>query len=308
MVLFMMHTHTVKDYLISVIIPVYNGVEFLPTALESLKNQSIGFDNLEIILVDDCSSDDSFFYCTVLSNQFKNIKFYHTKFNHGTPSFCRNLGLSKVESDFFTFLDQDDELYPDSLLLMYLSMIKVLSEEESINLLLCNFDILEDGIVHSDFNNSMYIKYCQNKDLWNLKLDKFFTPSFMTAWSNLYRTKYFKKNQNIRFMENILNEDFQFLLQYYLQEENYIAYTNLPVYQYNLRKKSLSNQFNARNIKLQLQGFNEIYKLLKKHDKEEIGKKFYNDSINYMKKELIENNKTPLIKFIDEAQEWQKTQ
>ena len=90
---------------ISVIIPLYNKEKFIKKTINSLTNQD--YNNLEIIIVDDCSTDNSF---EIVSNLIRNrskIKLYKNSKNSGV-SFSRNEGLSKATGEYILFLDADD--------------------------------------------------------------------------------------------------------------------------------------------------------------------------------------------------------
>lgn len=89
-----------KNPLVSVIIPVFNGEEFLVEAIQSVKDQS--YSPIEIILVDDGSTDSS----SEVVKSFSNINYIYQS-NLGTPS-ARNTGINSAQGEFIAFLDADD--------------------------------------------------------------------------------------------------------------------------------------------------------------------------------------------------------
>ena len=91
--------------LVSVIVPVYNVEEYLERCLNSLQLQTL--DNIEILLIDDASSDRSGEICESYAKQDKRFKVFHKKFNEG-PSAARNLGIYNSISDYLMFVDGDD--------------------------------------------------------------------------------------------------------------------------------------------------------------------------------------------------------
>ncbi|KIA90235.1 glycosyltransferase family 2 protein [Kaistella jeonii] len=96
---------------ISVIIPVYNAAAFLKKAVES----ALQFEEVkEIILIDDCSTDDSLKVCQELTSEYSRVHlFQHVdKGNHGAGA-SRNLGLEKASQEFIAFLDADDYYLPN---------------------------------------------------------------------------------------------------------------------------------------------------------------------------------------------------
>ena len=91
---------------LSVIVPVYNVEQYLERCLDSLVTQT--YSNLEIILIDDGSSDNSGAICDQYAEQFENIKVFHVA-NSGVSA-ARNLGIAKSTGDYITFCDSDDWL------------------------------------------------------------------------------------------------------------------------------------------------------------------------------------------------------
>ena len=100
-------------YLISLIIPVYNAENYLENTINSIINQSIGFDNIELILVDDSSKDNSKIIIENYENNYENILAFYSNNNHGFPGFGRNIGLKKATAEYIMFMDNDDELDKD---------------------------------------------------------------------------------------------------------------------------------------------------------------------------------------------------
>ncbi len=96
--------------LISVIVPVYNAEKYISACLESLSNQT--YTNLEIILVDDGSTDSSGKICDEYASKDNRFKVFH-KANGGVSS-ARNLGLSHATGDYYHFPDCDDYLDIDT--------------------------------------------------------------------------------------------------------------------------------------------------------------------------------------------------
>lgn len=100
----------------SVIIPTHNREKLLPRAVDSVLNQS--FSNFELIIVDDCSTDNSNKYLHSISKKNKKVTIIKTDTNKGV-SHARNLGVSISQSNWVTFLDSDDEWLPFKLQKQY---------------------------------------------------------------------------------------------------------------------------------------------------------------------------------------------
>ncbi len=93
-----------KNALISVIVPVYNVEKYINKCIESLANQTI--ENIEIILVDDGSTDSSGAICDEYENKYDNIKVIHKK--NGGLSSARNVGIDNAKGEYLAFVDSDD--------------------------------------------------------------------------------------------------------------------------------------------------------------------------------------------------------
>lgn len=98
--------------LISVIVPVYNVQEYLSECIESLINQK--YSNLEILLINDCSTDDSLKICKEYEKKDSRITVINLKKNSGVSP-ARNVGLKKCKGDYVYFMDSDDYISEDFL-------------------------------------------------------------------------------------------------------------------------------------------------------------------------------------------------
>ena len=125
------------DELISVIIPVYNVQAYLVRCVDSVINQS--YDNLEIILVDDGSSDNSSQICDELALKDRRIKVIHK--TNGGLSDARNVGLEKSVGDYILFVDSDDFIHQEMVEKMY----GIIQKNET--------DIVVCGIYRTDGEN-----------------------------------------------------------------------------------------------------------------------------------------------------------
>ena len=94
--------------MVSVIVNVYNCREYLPTSLESVRLQT--YNNLEVILVDDCSTDGSGEYCEEFSKQDDRFRVIHHTQNTGVSG-PRNTGLREAKGEYIYFMDSDDYLH-----------------------------------------------------------------------------------------------------------------------------------------------------------------------------------------------------
>ena len=120
--------------LVSIIVPVYNVALYLPEALDSIVNQT--YKDLEIIIVDDGSTDDSAAICEKYAASDSRIKLIHQA-NKGLSG-ARNTGLQHATGDFVSFIDSDDSLSP-----VFIDSLVKAMESSSAPIAECRFAVIE---------------------------------------------------------------------------------------------------------------------------------------------------------------------
>lgn len=149
-----------KANLLSVIIPVYNKEKSFPRCIESVLNQS--YPNIEIIVVDDGSTDNSPAVIDKYLGKDERIRVIHKK-NEGL-GFTRNSGIKASNGDYITFLDADDYVSAD----MYADMMQKIDENENIDIVYCDFVMekdnestvyMESHIDEGVYDGEVFIKY-----------------------------------------------------------------------------------------------------------------------------------------------------
>ena len=99
---------------VSVIIPNFNRATLL-RAIGSCLQQTLGLDSLEVLVIDDCSTDNSRNFANRLGSAFlESVKVFANERNRG-PGYCRNKGIDCAEGDYLFFLDSDDFLVSNAL-------------------------------------------------------------------------------------------------------------------------------------------------------------------------------------------------
>ena len=183
--------------LISIIVPVYNISKYLERCVNSIIAQS--YENLEVILVDDGSTDNSGKICDVYKEKDKRIRVIH-KINEGLSS-ARNAGLSVIKGEYVGFVDGDD--FIDKY--MYEILVKAISDNEA--------DIVQTGYHHNYENGNIADTRTFKKATYN-NLAYMFRAFFeeqnihVGVWTKLYKSKIFR---NIRFLEGHVFEDYAIL-------------------------------------------------------------------------------------------------
>ena len=99
---------------VSIIVPIYNTAQYLPACLDSILAQT--FDEFELLLVDDGSTDDSPTICDDYRSKDDRVRVFHRR--NGGVSAARNLGVEQAKGDWICYVDSDDEVKPDYLKVM----------------------------------------------------------------------------------------------------------------------------------------------------------------------------------------------
>lgn len=134
-----------KEYKVSVIAAVYNVEEYLEEMIESIIAQTIGFENVQLILVDDGSKDSSGNICDKYAMQYPdNILVVHKE--NGGVSSARNEGLKHIKGEYINFTDADDMLEDNALELMYAYLKE---NEEKIDLVAIRLKLLGEHREHA---------------------------------------------------------------------------------------------------------------------------------------------------------------
>ena len=137
---------------ISVIIPVYNAADFLPRSVGSILMQD--FEDFEVILVNDGSTDSSAAVCDELAEQDSRVRVFH-KHNGGVSS-ARNVGLDAARGEFVMFVDADDAIHDGSLENMYC---------RKSDFVLAGFEKVVDGTVKDTYHPAKSATYNGTEDI-----------------------------------------------------------------------------------------------------------------------------------------------
>ena len=216
---------------VSIIVPVYNGEKVLKRCVDSIINQD--YRDLEIILVDDGSKDDSFRIIQEYAKSDSRIIPVHKE--NGGVSSTRNLALSMATGDYIQFIDVDDWLPFDSSKLLVRSM-----EENKVDLVIADFyRVVGDKIAKKgSIRKGGVTTRNAFADVMMLTPADFY---YGVVWNKLYRRDIIEK-YNIRMDENIsYSEDMIFNLEYLLHVER-IFVLKSPVYYYVKTEGSLVMQ------------------------------------------------------------------
>ena len=132
-----------KNKLISIIVPCYNVEKYVEKTLLSIINQT--YENIEIIVVEDCSTDNTYTILQKIQKQYSSkIKLYKNEKNGGL-AYTRNRGLEHATGEYIGYIDSDD--YIDNN--YFEELISILEKEKAINTIHINNIIINKHIYHS---------------------------------------------------------------------------------------------------------------------------------------------------------------
>ncbi len=227
---------------LSIIIPAYNVENFIVPCLDSILSALNGYENYEIIVVEDCSTDRTRKILLELADNYKNLKLLLNEKNLGLSA-SRNKGLKNSQGFYVTFVDSDDLL-----------SFGILSE--SINFAINkNVDIIEFNFFQfakdSDIGEYLYSGYIKNAQKQNLEITSdIFKYAKGFAWGKIYKRELFEQ---VRFPEGIYWEDAIISNVIFRLAKNYLYFDRVG-YLYRSNPNSISNSLVKRNL-----GYDQLY-------------------------------------------------
>lgn len=227
---------------ISVIVPVYNTYKYLKRCIGSILNQT--FQDLEIIIINDGSTDKSLQLLKKYSKLDKRVKIY-TQENQGLSQ-ARNNGIQLSKCKYITFVDSDDELPLDAL------------ENQYKNALTNKSDLVVGDIIYAGKNYQQLKKMKNHKD--NVRA-VFRKNIALSACCKLYKKSLLTKN-NLYFTKNILYEDRDFTVKLFYYASNISFSSSLSYIYYYQQDHSISNSIKTKNIKDAIKILDKIYLFL----------------------------------------------
>ncbi|WP_370754814.1 glycosyltransferase family 2 protein [Megamonas funiformis] len=274
---------------ISVIVPIYNAEKYISECIESIINQS--YYNLEIILVDDGSTDNSKKICDGYAKLDNRIKVFHNE-NRGV-SYTRNFGIINSSGKYIVFVDSDDTINENYVELLVTTMLKYNSD-----IAICGFDFI-NNILRKKYiirGKESIFKGVLENDYYILE------PFLLTPWGKLYKRSilieykiFFPEKYNIA-EDQIYNYNYLGIIKSYV-------FINKALYNYCDRNNcSLSKNRDICNFNAEVECLKVKQKFLKKNNIKKWEKHINKNAIDliglYLNNRLI-NYKTFKICILD---------
>lgn len=273
---------------VSILISTYNKEKFIGKTLDSILTQTMDKKDFELIIVDDCSTDNTFNIVSEKIESFSNYQFVQLDKNSGTPAKPRNLSIDLSKGKYIMFVDGDDWLPSDALENLY-------------TLLKLNKTDYATGLTKYVYNDHIARSGVALSKIAYKKIDlKRFRKSFyhLAPAGRMIKSTVIKKN-NIRFPEMIYGEDLQFFAEVFFNTKN-ISTTQEVVYCANRYVENISLVKSKESTVLnRMKWQNEAYRYLT--NKYKNNKLFANLLYRIINKDILEGKfyKKQFIKEID---------
>ena len=241
--------HSSSCPLISVIVPVYNVERYLVQCVDSIINQT--YKKLEIILVDDGSTDNSSKICDSYIQKDNRIRVIHKQ--NGGLSSARNAGLDIASGEYIAFVDSDDYILPE----MYEVLFRLIDENNA-DMGACSWQrVNEAGTPLLKQDTSPENEILSGDEVLSIGMTRGLT--YVLAWNKLYKASIF---DDLRFPEGRLHED-EFTAHHILSKCTRTVSTSAVMYMYTCRSDSImgtpDETFIAKRIEDVVYAFQDRY-------------------------------------------------
>ena len=265
---------------ITVIMPVYNVEKYLAEAIETTINQT--YKNLEILIIDDGSTDSSGKICDEYAKKDERIRVIHQE-NKGLSG-ARNTGLENATGKYLMFIDSDDLFELDACEIMYNAI-----EEKNADYVIGNYINIDDDGTRWEKPVFSFEKYTEFK-LSIKDYEKSFYIMNSAVWNKIFR-KSFIDSLGLKFVERLPAEDAMFTTYAFIKSSN-VWYVPKIVYQYRQR---VADSISVSCTHKYFEGINKayyiIYKNFKDNNEMEYYRYFYAKSMNYILYKFIDSTK-----------------
>lgn len=183
--------------MVSIVIPVYNVAQYVEQCLLSVMDQT--YTNLEVLIVDDCGTDNSMAIVEKMVAEYNGsiqIHIFHHDHNRGLSA-ARNTGIREANGEFVFFLDSDDRISPNCID----SLLKAFNAQEGIEMAMGNVDVDDKEeiwnllrIPSGIYDNNLFEKYINN-------------DYYIPVWNKLFRRDFIDGN-HLYFEDGLVHEDY----------------------------------------------------------------------------------------------------
>lgn len=253
-------------YKISIIMPIFNTEQYIERSFKSILNQTMNLDDIEVIMVDDCSTDNTRNIVREYEKKYPNFKaVYHDK-NSGGCAIPRNSGLKVAKGKYIMFLDPDDEYATDMCETLYNKI-----ENSDAEVVKCNHELINTKI------NKSLIDYNYDKNTPEIQINcKTELPPNSVSVCNSIHTKSFLDKNNLKFPNLKNSEDMVFSINEFFNANKIIILNNYAGYKY-YTNFEVSHQMKPtkKNLDAVINSYFITRDIIKKNNRTEIYPAFF---------------------------------
>lgn len=216
--------------MVSVIVPIYNVERFLSKCIESIMVQT--YTHLEIILVDDGSTDNSLQICEFYREKDTRIKIISQK-NQGAST-ARNAGIDQSQGEYLMFVDSDDWIHPQAIEILLKNLIEANA-------------VMSVGNVFCTKVYTSYIDVHENYTLLPMKdaIEKMLLKGGGAIWGRIFKRELFR---GLRFPAGRINEDYAVSIRLLAQSPFIVENSSFFYFHYIRENSVCSSSFSVRNF------------------------------------------------------------
>ena len=274
-------------YKISIIIPAHNEGKYIRECVDSIMNQTMNFEDMELIMIEDASEDNTYEIMKEYAEKYTNCIALRRNEKSGSAGKPRNEALNYVSGKYIMFIDADDTYVKDACEVMYDTIENTNSDFVTANAM----NVKEDG--KTEIRVFMDEKNYENQILTMEKLKKDVLPMSCSVCFKIFSTN-FVKNNNLRFLEGVPAEDSYFSYSALMKAKK-AYFINKVIYNYRKRfsenNLSTSTNFSKEYFEKINSSYNAIYKRFKENGYIECYKLYYINSMCYLLFNLMISNK-----------------
>ncbi|RYQ06223.1 glycosyltransferase family 2 protein [Bifidobacterium pseudolongum] len=224
---------------VTVIVPVYNNEKYLKQCVSSIIGQT--YENIEILLIDDGSTDSSASICEELSESDGRIRVFHI--SNGGPGRARNIGLESAQGEYILFVDSDDYIERTAI-----EELMSVVNSDGTDLVCFNFEAFDnnqiyprESFVANPFPSISLSSSRRTLDfIYEQRLENY-------SWAFLYRASSIQR-YNMRYKQDYDFLEDMVMLNHYLRNPLTVSYLNKVLYHYRVNYNSITHNLNYKRV------------------------------------------------------------
>lgn len=244
--------------------PIFNVEKYIERSLKSVLNQTMDLTDIEVIMVDDCSTDGTKDIVKKYETKYPNFKAIYLKKNSGGASIPRNAGLKIASGKYIMFLDPDDEFAKDMCEILYNKIKK-----SHVNIVKCNHKLISPDDVKIEYQFDKNIQ----EVVINCKTE--FPPNTSSVCNAIHDRNFLFEN-NIKFPNSKVIEDVIFSITEFFNADKIIILNNYAGYYYHTNEETSHSKIpSTKNMNSMLTAYEITRDMIMHNNRNEIIQDFF---------------------------------